>query len=48
MTPAQLARAAEQQRLAQLAHLDYLRRAVTARATRVGPGPDRPAVHEAE
>ncbi len=46
MTPVQLARAAEQQRLAQIAHLDDIRRAATARGTRVGPGPDRVWVHQ--
>lgn len=41
-------RKAEQQRLAQLAYLDYLRHAATARGSRVvrvGPGPDRPIIH---
>ncbi len=41
---------AEQQRAAQAQHrasdLDYVRRAMTARDVRCGPGPERPVVHE--
>ena len=43
-------RKAEQQRAAQAAHrasdLDYVRRAMTARDVRCGPGPDRPEAQE--